>query len=189
MGKSEAGDAKKAEKKAKKRAKKEEKKRLKEAKRAAKEAKKLKKEKKRKEKKPKREENIGNGTSAEVGISAYLARLPQSEHLDKKVFQRKKMELTVSVLPAALANITESLEDSVRQMLMKYQKNVGVLLEFENLRRKGNSGHGKILGELPYLHYEVSFDGLVFSPEIGSKVCGICECIFLSRKQQIFYIK
>ena len=181
MGKSEAGDAKKSEKKAKKRAKKEAKKKLKEAKRAAKEAKKLKKEKKHKEKskekKPKREENIGNRASAEVGISAYLARLPQSEHLDKKVFQRKKMELTVSVLPAALANITESLEESVRQMIMKYQKNVGVLLEFENLRRKGNNGHGKILGELPYLHYEVSFDGLVFSPEIGSKVCRICDCI------------
>jgi hypothetical protein len=145
-----------------------ERKKRKKTEKAARKAKK--KEAKREAKKIKKEKRHQGSDEPQGSIGAYLAKLSQSDGLDRSVFQRRKMEILVSVLPAALSDITQSLEDSVRQMLMKYRSNTGVLLEFENLKRIGNNGHGKILGELPHLHYKVGFDALVFSPKNGSKV-------------------
>lgn len=174
MSKAESKD----ESKARKRAKKEAKKAKKEAKRHKKE-KKLKKEKKQNEKKSKHDKNEENGSHSDDnneqrvsphGIKATLEKLPQDHNLDKDVFRKQKMEISVSVLPVALGNIMHSLEESVRQMILKYKTNVGMLLAFENLRRLENDGHGRILGELPHLHYQVGFDALVFIPRVGCKV-------------------
>ena len=78
--------------------------------------------------------------------------------------------MAVSVLPAAMGNIAVALEDAVRLMLLKYTDQVGILLTFENIQVIGNGGYGMVLDEIPYLHYKIAFDGLVFCPRVGSQV-------------------
>lgn len=157
MGKAEATDAKKAEKKAKKRAKKE----------AKKEAKRLKKEQKRREKE-------GRGKQDESPLTQQTTKKALQTAPDGTsnggVFYKKRIEVSLSLLPSAMGNIMAALEDSIRAMILKYMDNVGVLLTFENVKIIGNSGHGVILNELPHIHYKVAFDGLVFCPEVGCKV-------------------
>ena len=177
MGKAETSttDPKKEEKKAKKRAKKD----------AKKEEKRLKKEKKRLEKEARKAASQEDDTQPASASStpsngrqqthkrvAPRRTIPESkeEELQNSVYFQKRIEVAVSVLPAAMGNIQAALEDAVRLMLLKYTENVGILLTFENLEVIGNGGHGMVLDEIPYLHYKVGFDGLVFCPKVGSKV-------------------
>lgn len=181
MGKLETVDPKKAEKKARKRAKKD-----------AKEQKRLKKENKRLEKEAKKkstsaaaesESDIENEAaiatpSAPVRkriapLSAAASSKKQKEDLKNSVYYKKRIQVAVSVLPAAMGNIHAALEDAVRLMLLKYTDNVGILLTFENLKAIGNNGgYGMILDEIPNIHFQVGFDGLVFCPKVGSKLTG-----------------
>ena len=198
MGKAETIDPKKAEKKARKRAKKEakkeDKKRIKkEKKRLEKEARKL----QAKKAKGDAEEEFSVASSSAASSAAAspppretqkkasassqkkrkLADLsspqqnPPKEDVKNSVYHKKRIEVAVSVLPAAMGNIRAALEDAVRLMLLKYTDQVGILLTFENIQVIGNGGHGMVLDEIPYLHYKIAFDGLVFSPQVGSQVC------------------
>lgn len=193
MGKAETLDPKKAEKKARKRAKKEakkeDKKRIKkEKKRLEKEARKLQAKKAKVEK-----DNASSASSSSSSSSSPRTTTksasgspqkkrrtldnPSSQHYPPKedaknsVYHKKRIEVAVSVLPAAMGNIRAALEDAVRLMLLKYTDQVGILLTFENIQVIGNGGHGMVLDEIPYLHYKIAFDGLVFAPKVGSQVC------------------
>lgn len=158
MGKTESGDLKKAEKKARKRAKKE----------AKKEAKRIKKEQKRREKDERRRiQNDDNQSD-----SAPAVQIPRLSFgpLKDSVFYKKRIETSLSLMPVHMRDIKAALEDSVRSMILKYTDKVGVLMTFEKMHVISNSGHGSILNELPYIHYRIAFDGLVFSPHVGCKV-------------------
>lgn len=77
-------------------------------------------------------------------------------------FTRKHVELSISLLPSALSDVQAHLEDSVRSMLLKYSDTFeGILLSFDSLKVLQK---GRILNELPNLHYRVALDGLVFTP-------------------------
>jgi len=90
------------------------------------------------------------------------------------VFTKKKIEFVVSLLPATLKNTEKSVEDSIRRMLLKYSDGIGgILLAFDKVKinvEKNSQGRGFILNELPYIHYNVSCDALVFCPTVGCKV-------------------
>lgn len=90
------------------------------------------------------------------------------------IFWDKRIELAVSLLPGSLRNCEESVEDSIRQLLMKYSEGLnGILMAFDNvqLKRNGNGiGRGWVLNELPLIHYNATCDALVFSPTVGSEV-------------------
>lgn len=87
------------------------------------------------------------------------------------IFFQKKLALSISVLPSALGDVIKSIEDSLRQFLLKYSDGVeGVLLSFENVKTLGK---GSILNELPHIHYDVEVDALVFRPNIGCKLKGL----------------
>jgi hypothetical protein len=167
MGKKDINDAKSAEKKARKREKK-----------ARKEERHLKKEQKRRLREA-RKLAIGHSDNSDDQVlvspsssnfvgSSFLK--DSAEDLKNAVFFKKQMEVSLSLLPATMGNIQAALEDSIRSMLLKYIKGVGMLLTFQNLKVISNNGHGMILDELPYLNYKVGFEGLVFCPKIGSKV-------------------
>jgi hypothetical protein len=89
-------------------------------------------------------------------------------------FTKKKIEFVVSLLPATLKNTEKSVEDSIRQLLLKYSDGIGgILLAFDKVKLKvdkNSQGRGWILNELPYIHYNVSCDALVFCPTVGCKV-------------------
>jgi FMN phosphatase YigB (HAD superfamily) len=161
MGKADSSDPKKAEKKAAKKAKKE-------AKKERKEAKRLRKEQKRREKEDRsrsqnqEEEGSPIVQSPKDPVSVVAAK--------ESIFFLKRIEVSLSLLPAAMRNIPAALEDSIRAMILKYTEKVGVLMTFKNIKVISNNGHGIILNELPFLHYRVAFDGLVFSPSVGCTV-------------------
>ena len=126
-----------------------------ETKEERKERKRLKREEKKRLKKERKEslkrERDANKASAE-------------ESSGPDVFFRKKLELTISLLPGALGNVVESVEDSLRTFLLKYSDGIeGILLAFENVTILGE---GMILNDLPHIHYNVQVDALVFSPVV-----------------------
>jgi hypothetical protein len=175
MGKKDLDDAKSAEKQARKREKRE--------KEARKQERQLKKEQKRRQKEARKQAVISQSqdsddqvlvsppSSSLVVSSSFLMKVPTTEEdLNNTVFYKKRMEVSLSLLPSAMSNVQAALEDSIRSMLLRYIKRVGMLLTFQNLEILSNNGHGMILDELPYLNYKVGFEGLVFCPKVGSKV-------------------
>jgi hypothetical protein len=92
---------------------------------------------------------------------------------NKNIFLKKKIELAVSLLPGSLRNCEESVEDSIRQLLLKYSEGLGgILMAYDNVLLKTDEGEGRgwILNELPFIHYNATCDALVFSPTVGSEV-------------------
>jgi hypothetical protein len=93
-------------------------------------------------------------------------------------FVKKRIQLAISLLPGSLKNTEESIENSLRSMLLKYSNGLGgILMAFENVKiiqDEHSQGKGFILNELPYIHYTVECTALVFAPVIGSEVCTIC---------------
>jgi DNA-directed RNA polymerase subunit E'/Rpb7 len=88
-----------------------------------------------------------------------------------KVFLRKRLELTVSLLPGSLGDPQKSVEDSLGTFLLKFSDGVGgILLAFNNVKIEGK---GMILNELPYIHFDVSCDALVFCPVAGCQLTGV----------------
>jgi hypothetical protein len=96
------------------------------------------------------------------------------ERSNRTIFLRKRIELAVSLLPGSLHNCKESVEDSIRGLLMKYSEGLGgILMGFENVKLIGENkgqGRGWILNELPHIHYNASCDALIFCPSIGCEV-------------------
>ena len=145
----------------------------KERKRLKKELKKEKQERKRR--KSKSTEDDG-AEPAPTTVASDGARQKRSVDDAKAVLYRKQVEFTVSLLPAALRNVQMSVEDSLRSMLLKHSDGFGgVLLAFENVQIQSDSPNhiaGMIIDELPYIHYSVAADALVFVPKPGCALTG-----------------
>ena len=100
----------------------------------------------------------------------------------KAAFLKKKIDVELSLLPSSLHNTEDAVHNSLNQLLLKYSDGLGgILMGCENVRIM-TEGHGKgrgwILNELPWIHYTVSCDALVFRPYIGGEVRGRLDCIF-----------
>jgi len=157
-----------------------------ETKEQRKEKKRLKKEekKKKKEEKKKRKRQSGSiGTKDDETKSTTLAatETTTAQHQQRddgqSVFLRKKLHLTVSLLPAALKNVQMSVEDSLRSLILKFSDGIGgILMAFENVQilsdNKTGGIVGMILNELPHIHYQVLVDALVFVPTPGCTLTG-----------------
>lgn len=93
----------------------------------------------------------------------------------QSVFHQKRLKMMVSLYPVALENSLSHVRESLRSLLLKYSDGVkGVLLGFDNVEFSEENGGGRVMNELPQIHYSVELDALVFSPEIGSKVRAGC---------------
>jgi hypothetical protein len=129
---------------------------------------------KRAKKDAKEKKTTKNSESKEVKKVAARKSKAVKTTTEKGVFTKKKIEFVVSLLPATLRNTEKSVEDSIRQLLLKYSDGIGgILLAFDKVKlkvEKNSQGRGFILNELPYIHYNVSCDALVFCPTVGCKV-------------------
>jgi RPA43 OB domain in RNA Pol I len=99
------------------------------------------------------------------------------------LYYKKKLQISISILPCGLRNVIESATESIRHaLLLKYCNPMGgILLAFDNVQvvnnnninnKNNNGGHGRILDELPHIHYNVTCNGLVFCPTIGLRIDG-----------------
>ena len=93
------------------------------------------------------------------------------------VFFRKRAKLSISLLPWSMRDRQQSVENSIRKMMLKYSNGLGgILMAYDNVKVQdheatdGREGMGWVFNELPHIHYDVSCDVLVFSPSIGCEV-------------------
>jgi len=102
---------------------------------------------------------------------------------DMNPFQRKKVRLLVSLLPASLRNIHRAINGAMQSLLFKHSDGInGVLLSFQNIQivdddtttsSNGGDPYGRILDEMPHIHYYITSDILVFEPTVGQQLTGV----------------
>lgn len=87
-------------------------------------------------------------------------------------FYKKRLEISVSLLPSSLGEAEKHVEESIQNFQLKYSDGVGgVILAFDDMEIL-DDGKGFVLNELPYAHYTVVMTALVFSPAIGCRLSG-----------------
>ena len=96
---------------------------------------------------------------------------------EKPVFFRKRAKLSISLLPWSLRDCKQSVENSIRKMMLKYSNGLGgILMAYDDVQLQdheaddGSKGKGWVLDELPHIHHDVSCNVLVFFPSIGCEV-------------------
>jgi len=129
---------------------------------------------------------------------------------DSNPFERKKARLLVSLLPASLRNINKAINGAMQSLLLRYSDGIGgVLLSFDNIQiedenqphnnhddtlltttttqqRKGHcittggGRYGRILDEMPHIHYYITSNILVFSPTLQQQITGVVNESFPS---------
>lgn len=85
------------------------------------------------------------------------------------LYYHMKLLLSISLLPCGLRNVLESAKESIRRtLLLKYCNPMGgILLAFDQVQiidNNNNSHNGRILEELPHIHYNVTCQAIVFCP-------------------------
>lgn len=156
--------------------------------------KKHKKDKKKKDKKKDRQSNDASikrtdeqdvETSSPKQPSGKLLSIlaTQSNESNNTPYQIKTIVGSVALLPTSLSSVSDKVRSLLHTLLLRYDSNLGgVLLSLENdvkilpletgtrgTTTKGLVG-GRIIDDLPYVHYRFQVHGLVFCPKVGMKV-------------------
>jgi hypothetical protein len=108
-----------------------------------------------------------------------------SKGVNGSPYQIKTLIGAVALLPTSLANVPKRIRTLLHSLLLMHDSNMkGVLLSLEDdvkllplsdggVGVKGLIG-GRIIDDLPYIHYRFQVNGLVFCPSIGMKVSFVC---------------
>ena len=94
-------------------------------------------------------------------------------------YQIKSLEGTVALLPTSLSDVPKRIRTLLHSLLLMYDTTMGgVLLSLDDnlkmLPLKGGLIGGRIMDDLPYVHYRFQVNGMVFCPKVGMKV-SICS--------------
>jgi len=120
--------------------------------------------------------------------------------LKKSPYQVKTILGTVALLPTSLPDVPKCIKSLLQTLLLMYDSNMGgVLLSLEDdikllpidykapSSRGGSSSNnnrnssgligGRIVDDLPYIHYKFQINGLLFCPTLNMKLTGqVIEC-------------
>lgn len=111
-------------------------------------------------------------------------------------YQIKTIIGTAALLPTSLNSVSGKIKSLLHSLLLRYDGNLGgVLLSLEDdatiLPMESDGGGsvgggskallvgGRIIDDLPYVHYRFQVHGLVFCPRVGMKVCFALVFCFL----------
>ncbi len=115
---------------------------------------------------------------------------------EKPVFFRKQVKLSISLLPWSMKDCKQSVENSIRKMMLKYSSGLGgILMAYDDVQLEDrestnvSQGKGWVLNELPHVHYDVSCNVLVFFPSIGCEVSQNKSLFSSNRKPNLFRYK
>merc|ERR1712232_65282 len=101
---------------------------------------------------------------------------------DGNSLQFKNLSILLSLDPSAMYDIKRETERAVQSMLLKYSDGLGgILLGYDNLKvdKKKNGGEtGRILNEMPHIHFYVTCRALVFTPTAGKYMTGMISETF-----------
>ena len=138
-------------------------------------------------------------SSAAAGIRPILSLSAKASNkgggdpkLKKSPYQTKTILGTVALLPSSLPDVTKCISTLLHSLLLMYDANMGgVLLSLEedgikllpidnttksNKQQRGLVG-GRVVDDLPYIHYRFQVSGLLFCPSVGMKLRGqVVEC-------------
>lgn len=99
-------------------------------------------------------------------------------------FQRKQASILLSLVPSAMTNTAKAMHACMQSMLLKYSDGLGgVLLSFDNIKvdkSKNGGSFGRVLNEMPHIHFYVICDVFVFNPSIGTTLTGVVNETFPS---------
>ena len=95
-------------------------------------------------------------------------------------FQEKKVRILVSLPPSSLVNIPNAMNTSMQNLLLKYSNGLGGVLvsyrdiELDNSTSKSGDAEagGRIINEMPHIHYYIKCTVLIFDPSIGTVLRG-----------------
>lgn len=138
-----------------------------------------KKDKKRKEKR-KRDDDSTTATSSSKKTNNSMKQALQSTHViddigsENSPFQEKQVRVLVSIPPSTLVNIPSALNAYMQHLLLKYSDTLGgVLISYHDIELDDASDqHGRIINEMPHIHYYIKCNVLVFNPSVGAVLRG-----------------
>jgi DNA-directed RNA polymerase subunit E'/Rpb7 len=128
----------------------------------------------------------GGGTTSLVAVDTP----PQTCHdnTPPPLLTNQRIQIRTSILPAGLGNVKQSVDRCMREsLLMQYSHTVGgIILAYDNVHIL-NLHSGRIVEELPHIHYNVSCNALVFTPHYGATVKGRVTETFHSHVALVVY--
>lgn len=135
-----------------------------------KEQKKARKREKKEAKKRKRQaKEVSHHQSSFAGPSE---KLVQPRPPGGSILSSKKLRLSASILPSGLRDVKSSIDKCMSSFMLKYSEAIGgVIMAYNNVQIMTN-GSGRIVEELPHIHYDVTCDALVFDPFPKAKLTG-----------------
>eukprot|EP00611_Tribonema_gayanum_P007626 TRINITY_DN1703_c0_g4_i1.p1 TRINITY_DN1703_c0_g4~~TRINITY_DN1703_c0_g4_i1.p1 ORF type:complete len:225 (-),score=64.54 TRINITY_DN1703_c0_g4_i1:9-683(-) len=88
-------------------------------------------------------------------------------------FEEVSLALCISLLPHALSDIFGSIRKNVYKLLMHYNRDVGgVIVALGDIRMADGEHHGRIMEEMPHLHFNIEANAQVFRPRAGALLNG-----------------
>ena len=150
------------------------------------------KEQKRKRKQEKKEKKKRKRDSLEsISSAGHENERSQEQSINKDCAEKdgnslqfKNLSILLSLDPSAMYDIKRETERAVQSMLLKYSDGLGgILLGYDNLKvdKKKNGGEtGRILNEMPHIHFYVTCRALVFTPTAGKYMTGMISETFPS---------
>ena len=103
-----------------------------------------------------------NGTAAPATRRSHVEALP---------YRLKTVRSLVSLAPSSLSDVRGNLRRLSCQDVTRYVKGLGgVLMAVRDVKV---CGPGRVLNELPHVHYEVEADVVVFCPDVGTRLVGV----------------
>ena len=90
-----------------------------------------------------------------------------------EAFTQNKIQLKVALTPQQSAAPIEGIKSQLNRMLLKYNDEVGgVPITYTGISFPPGKEYGRILGEHPWIHVDVTTTMLVFQPAVGLTVRG-----------------
>lgn len=91
-------------------------------------------------------------------------------------FQERNVRVFISLPPSALSNIANAMNASMQKLLLKYSNGMGgVLISYRDVEIDDSTpgeAPGRIMDEMPHLHYYMKCTVLIFNPSVGTVVRG-----------------
>lgn len=110
--------------------------------------------------------------NSELTQSGGKRQQTQQQQHEKGILTCRKIHLSASILPSGLGDVKASVDRCIREFLLKYNERIeGILLAYKNVHIS-KDGRGRIVEELPHIHYDVSCDAIVFAPVLKGQLKG-----------------
>lgn len=129
-------------------------------------------------------------TGAPSSIFSILSAAADPNASRNSPYQVKLIQGTVALLPSSLSDVPGQIQSLLHSLLLMYDAKMGgMLLSLEDgakllpfdhnkkTRLRGGAVGGRVVDDLPYVHFSFQVRGLLFCPKVNMKLKGqVVEC-------------